>query len=546
VLRRIFARRAIRSPDELELALKYLRPVGEFESVAAAVDLLIRHLHDRIVVVGDFDADGATSVALMMLCLKDLGFTGVDYFIPDRFELGYGLTPEVVERVRGRKPALIVTVDNGVTSVAGVSAARAAGMDVLITDHHLPGDELPEANAILNPNLPGDGFQGKHLAGVGVAFYLLAALGKTLGNPGAVARYLDLVALGTMADLVQLDHSNRILVSEGLRRINAGLCRPGIRALCEISKLALRGVTSVNLAFQLAPRLNAAGRLDDMAIGVRCLTTESTSEASSLAQELDRLNRERRRIEAEMRAEALELVAAEGPLDIDVLPAVVCLYRQHWHEGVVGLVASRIKDECQRPVLAFAPSNNGVLKGSGRSIAGFHIRDALAEVDALHPGLIQRFGGHAMAAGLSLPAEGLDRFAAAMASLGRRKLGTELLNGGIVTDGPLTQEDLTLDVAERIRDAGPWGQGFPEPSFDGEFELMEQRLVGGAHLKMRVRPAGGDSSIGAIAFHHGESAFAAGEVLHLVYRLSVDDFGPSPSVQLIVEHLQASPPGLGS
>ena len=547
VLKQVYSRRSIGSPAELSLELAKLRPVGEFRSAARAVDLLIRHRRRRIVIVGDFDADGATSVALMMLCLKDLGFTDLDYFVPDRFELGYGLTPEAVQLLEPRKPALIVTVDNGISSFAGVALARAANIDVLVTDHHLPGDELPEATAIVNPNLTGDSFEGKCLAGVGVAFYLLAALGRALGGSGCVARYLDLVALGTVADLVPLDHSNRILIHEGLRRIRAGRCRPGIRALCEIGKTVTSEATSVALAYQVAPRLNAAGRLDDMTIGVRCLMTDSAAEASALARELDELNTQRRHIEAEMKLEALQLVAAEGPLDGASLPPIVCLFRQHWHEGIVGLVASRIKDQCQRPVIAFAPSTAGTLKGSGRSVPGLHIRDVLADVDAGNPGLILRFGGHAMAAGLSLQADGLERFKSAIEVLARRRLSAEQLSARLFTDGTLAAEELTVEVARQLRDGGPWGQGFPEPSFDGEFEIIDQRVVGGAHLKMTVKALGGESLHGAIAFHRAACEFSPGETVQLVYRLGVDDYGPGPRpvVQLIVEHLQVARPDSG-
>ena len=540
LLRGIYARRAIGSPGELELTLNALRPVGEFGSLGAAVDLLLRHREHRIVIFGDFDADGATSSALMVLCLKDLGFTDVGFFVPDRFELGYGLTPEAVQRIGNPTPDLIVTVDNGISSVQGVALARERGIDVLITDHHLAGEELPQANAIVNPNLAGDLFAGKHLAGVGVAFYVLAALGRALDQAGAVARYLDLVALGTMADVVHLDQSNRILINEGLRRMRAGQCRPGLRALCEVAGLSLRDLRSTSLAFQIAPRLNAAGRLDDMAVGVRCLLSDSASEALELARKLDSLNRERRVIEAQMRAEAVELVESSEMLAEEALPGVVCLHRQDWHEGIVGLVASRLKDRYHRPVIAFASTETGALKGSARSVAGFHVRDALAEVDAAHPGLIERFGGHAMAAGLTLAEASFEEFSAAVQRVADRHLSPELLKGEVLTDGELPAEHLTVEVAELLRDAGPWGQGFPEPSFDGLFELVDHRIVGQSHLKMKVRERASGRTLGAIAFNHGDCDYATGDVLHLVYRLAVDDYGPRPSAQLIVEHVFAS------
>jgi len=519
------------------LDLKRLRPVGEFRSVDRAMELLLEHRHDRIVIFGDFDADGATSTALMVLCLRDFGFSDVDFFIPDRFELGYGLTSEAVRCVAARNPALIVTVDNGITSVAGVEDARASGIDVLITDHHLAGSELPRANAIVNPNLPGDTFEGKHLAGVGVAFYLLAALGRAVGNKSAVARYLDLVALGTMADVVHLDQSNRVLIHEGLRRIRAGVGRPGLRALCKVSGIEPSNLRSSALAYQIAPRLNAAGRLEDMAIGVRCLLSDSEHEAQRLASKLDALNRERRVIESQMRAEALEIVSTQEALSEGAIPPVVCIYRQDWHEGVVGLIASRIKDRYHRPVVAFARTAAGTLKGSGRSVPGFHIRDALAAVDATEPGLIERFGGHAMAAGLTLRADALERFTATLQQIGEQRLSPELLTGRILTDGELAPEHFTIEVAQILRDAGPWGQGFPEPSFDGIFELLEQRIVGQAHLKMTLRGAAGQQTLGAIAFNQAGRDLTPGQAVQLVFRLEIDDYRAQPSVQLVVEHL---------
>jgi single-stranded-DNA-specific exonuclease len=537
VLRQVYARRGIHSPSDLELELRRLRPVGEFTSVERAVELLLEHRRSRIIVSGDFDADGATSTALMVLCLKDLGFADVDFFIPDRFELGYGLTPAAVARISERDPGLIITVDNGISSVAGVAAATACGIDVLITDHHLPGEELPLARVIVNPNLPGDSFGGKHLAGVGVAFYVLAALGRALGNSSAVARYVDLVALGTMADLVHLDQSNRILIQEGLRRMRAGRCRPGLRALCRVSGIAPAELRSTSLAYQIAPRLNAAGRLDDMSVGVRCLLSETEHEAAALAAKLDAFNRERRSIEAQMRDEALEVVAYDA-LDQAGLPSIICLFREAWHEGVVGLVASRVKERYHRPVVAFARSSGDTLKGSARSISGFHIRDAFAAVDAGQPGLIERYGGHAMAAGLTIPMTALEDFTAALQRVGEQRLSPDQLTGRILTDGPLAAEHRTIEVAGLLRNAGPWGQGFPEPSFDGVFVVAERRVVGRGHLKLKLREAGSDAELGAIAFGHGDFECAPGDMLRLVYRLDIDDYGPRPSVQLIVEHLQ--------
>ena len=538
VLRQVFARRDIHSPAELDLALKNLRPVGEFAELNAGVDLLLRHRRGRVVIVGDFDADGATGAALVNLCLRDFGFGNVRVFVPDRFQLGYGLTPEAVARVKGERPDLLVTVDNGTTSMAGVASARDEGMDVLVTDHHLPGPELPPANAIINPNLGGNSFRGKCLAGVGVAFYLMAALGKRLGAAATVARYLDLVAIGTMADLVKLDRSNRILIDQGLARIRAGQCRPGVLGLCRVAKIPHEEITAGRLAYQIAPRLNAAGRLDDMNVGVRCLVTDSDVEALRLAEQLDEFNRKRRVIGARMDSEAFELLDADALVDRRALPPVVCLFQDDWHEGLVGLVASRIKEHYRRPAFAFAPSDSGAIKGSGRSVAGFHLRDALVDVDANNPGLIERFGGHAMAAGLTLPRDGFDRFRAAMTSLGAQRLRPEHFAERILTDGELESRDLTLEVATLLRDAGPWGQGFPEPLFEGNFQLIRQKIVGDAHLKMTVSLEGSKDSLDAIAFNQSEGDWQRGERLRLAYRLDVNEYFMTPSVQLIVEHVQ--------
>ncbi len=548
VLRQVLSRRPLGSAEELGLELKALTPVGEFRALEAAVELLLAHRDARIVVVGDFDADGATSSALMVLTLRALGFADVSYFIPDRFELGYGLTPEVVERTRALEPTLIVTVDNGITSLAGVAAARAAGIDVLVTDHHLPGRELPPANVLVDPNLPGDAFAGKHLAGVGVAFYLLAALGKALGTPAAVLEYLDLVALGTVADLVRLDRSNRIIVSQGLKRLRAGRCRPGVRALVEAAGARLADATAATLGFHVGPRLNAAGRLDDMSIGVRCLLTDDVEEARTLAVRLDALNRERRELEARMREEAVELVAAAEALAGDARRHVVCLQHDDWHQGVVGLVASRIKDRCFRPTFAFAPADNGRLKGSGRSIPGFHLRDALAEIAAREPALMERFGGHAMAAGLTLAPGAFEAFAAAIEAVGRERLDADALAECIFTDGELAPAQLCLEVAELLRDAGPWGQGFPEPCFDGCFEVQSRRVLRDVHLKLKLKPVGGRETLEAIAFNRAGEDAAHADRLTLVYRLDVNTYFETPRVQLIVEHMeQAEPaaPGAG-
>ena len=537
-MRQVFSRRNIGSPDELNLQLTHLRPVGQFTALDEGVELLLRHRGGRVVIAGDFDADGATGAALMCMCLRDFGFESVDVFVPDRFRLGYGLTPEAVARIGNDRPSLVVTVDNGITSVAGTAAARDDGMDVLITDHHLPGPTLPRANAIVNPNVGDNAFDGKSLAGVGVAFYLMAALGKRLGVARRAARYLDLVAIGTMADMVKLDRSNRILIDQGVSRIRAGRCRPGVLALCRVAELAHDSMTAVRLAYQIAPRLNSAGRLDDMRVGVRCLVTDSPREAQQLADQLDELNRERRVIGARMDAEALDLVDTDRLVDARAVPPVVCLFQDGWHEGLVGLVASRIKERFHRPAFAFAPTDSGALKGSGRSVAGFHLRDALVDVDAANPGLIARFGGHAMAAGLTLRRDGFAEFRTAMETLGAERLGPEHFAERVFTDGELQARDMTCEVASLLRDAGPWGQGFPEPLFEGTFRLIRQRTVAGAHLKMTVAIEGSKSPLDAIAFNQGPGGWGPGDRLRLAYRLDVNEYFTAPSVQLVVEHIR--------
>lgn len=541
VLRQVLSRRDLGSPEELELRLKHLVPVGRFDALTGAVELLLKHRDGHVVVVGDFDADGATSTALVVLALRALGYARVSYFIPDRFALGYGLSREAVARLEGLVPTLVVTVDNGISSSDGVAAARAMGMDVLITDHHLPPAELPAANAIVNPNLPGDAFPGKQLAGVGVAFYLIAALGRALGRPGLAAEYLDLVALGTVADLVQLDHANRILVDQGLKRLRALECRPGLRALCEAADVDWRTAGAAALAFQISPRLNAAGRLDDMSVGVRCLVTDSLAEARILATELDELNRERRRLEARMKSEALDLVEQSLTLAEGELGPVICVYRENWHEGLVGLIAARLKERYHRPAFAFARTESGELKGSGRSIAGFHLRDALVEVDGRHPGLIARFGGHAMAAGLSIAGARLETFVAALETVAETRLPADALLRKILTDGALEPAQLSVSTAASLRDAGPWGQGFPEPLFDGLFELLDHRLLKSTHLRMTLRPAGSDTRLDAIAFNRATSDWPIGATREIAYRLQVNDYRNPARLQLVVEHISAVP-----
>jgi single-stranded-DNA-specific exonuclease len=552
LLQRLYANRGITGAAELDLALGSLADYHALGGMERAVTLLADCLRGqrRILVVGDFDADGATSSALLVRALRRFGAEHADYLVPNRFEYGYGLTPEIVALASERRPNLIITVDNGISSHAGVSAAKALGMQVLVTDHHLPGATLPEADAILNPNLKGDAFPSKNLAGVGVVFYLLTALRAKLRETGwfaahglpepNLAEHLDLVALGTVADMVQLDRNNRVLVAEGMRRIRVGRCIPGIRALMEVGKRDLKRLAPSDLGFTVAPRLNAAGRLTDMSLGIECLLTDDPVRARQLAERLDELNRERREIETKMREEAFAVLAH---LDFDeddgALPVGVSLFNPDWHQGVVGLVASKVKDKVQRPVIAFARAEDGSLKGSARSVSGMHIRDALEAISTRHPGLITKFGGHAMAAGLSLDEARFQEFRTAFDAEARRWLDGSDLAGVLHTDGELEAAALTLECAELLREAGPWGQGFPEPLFDGEFRLLERRVLGGAHLKLVLEHAAGAPRYEAIAFGQtGEHIPAACTKVRIAYKPDVNEYRGERRLQLLVEHIE--------
>jgi single-stranded-DNA-specific exonuclease len=548
VLRRVYAGRGVRERGELRLTLDRLVPVGALAGVAAAAQLLARHRTDsRVLVVGDFDADGATSTALVVRALRDFGFGDADFMVPNRFEFGYGLTPEIVELAAARAPGLLVTVDNGISSNAGVAAARARGIDVLVTDHHLPGAQLPAANVIVDPNLPDSGFPSRALAGVGVAFYVLAALARHLETerlmPAAappLARYLDLVALGTVADVVPLDANNRILVAQGLARIRAGQAVPGIRALLGIARREAATLTASDLGFAVAPRLNAAGRLADMAVGVRCLLTDDAGEARALAGELDRLNAERRDIEARMQAQALAAVRVLRDPQSGMRRAGVCLFDPAWHQGVVGLVASRVREQLRRPVVAFAAVDERMLRGSARSIPGVHVRDVLDALAAAHPELIHKFGGHAMAAGLSLERARLDEFARAFDAEVARWLQRAGAPDVVETDGELSESEIALATARALRAGGPWGAGFPEPLFDGIFEVRNCRIVGERHLKLTVVAPEGRGGYDAIAFNAVDPGtpgpLPAGRV-RLIYRLDANQFQGDARLQLVVDHL---------
>jgi single-stranded-DNA-specific exonuclease len=550
VLRRVYAARGLVAADDLDLGLERLLPVGSLGGIEAAVELLrdCRRRQRRVLVVGDFDADGATSTALVIRQLRRLGFEEPDFLLPDRFRFGYGLTPAIVEVAAGQRPDLIITVDNGVSSLDGVAEARRRGISVLVTDHHLPGPVLPDANALVNPNLAGEGFPSKALAGVGVAFYLMAALTHRLRESGELAQgasvnpadLLDLVALGTVADVVPLDFNNRVLVSQGLRRIRAGRCAPGLAALLEVAGRRVDAVIAQDLGFQVGPRLNAAGRLEDMTLGVECLLTGDEAEARSHASRLSQLNTERREIEARMQGEALtQLDALLASLEGE-LPAGVCLHDAGWHQGVIGLVASRVKERLQRPVIAFAPSGDGWLKGSARSVAGLHVRDVLDAVAARHPGLLERFGGHAMAAGMTLAEAKLEDFRRAFADEVARVAGEDVLSGDLHTDGPLEAGEFNATTAQALREGGPWGSGFAEPLFDGTFGVLDARVVGGRHLKLRVQATSGEV-VDAIAFRYLDDPQAPAvrpqDSVELAYRAALDEYGGTPRMQLVSEWL---------
>lgn len=552
LLRRLYANRGVNEAEDLDLGLAKLIPVGRLGGIDAAVDLLCEHFRrgSRIVVVGDFDADGATSTALVVRQLGGLGFKHVDFLVPNRFQYGYGLTPEIVQLAAESKPGLIVTVDNGISSHAGVAMATSLGIETLITDHHLSPVSLPAANAIVNPNAPGDSFPSKALAGVGVAFYLMAALSRAMqerglcSNAPAVAELLDLVALGTIADLVPLDRNNRVLVHQGLRRIRAGRCTAGILALLEAANCIPGNVVAAHLGFQIGPRLNAAGRLDDMAIGIKCLLTDDPSTARLLAARLTQLNSDRKELELQMQQEALLAIAdmrAEDPQ----LPLGLCLFDESWHQGVVGLVASRVKERVNRPVIALARADANTLKGSARSVSGVHIRDVLDAVATRHPGLIEKFGGHAMAAGLTLPAATLETFRTEFDAEVRRWMSVDDTIGVVHSDGVLQQDELTLDVARLLQQGGPWGQSFPEPLFDGCFEVRNVRILGERHLKLEVRAdgyGGVGASCEAIAFRHFDHDDAPhvqpDSRVELAYRLDVNRFNGAERLQLVVEYLR--------
>lgn len=554
VLSRIYAARGVTTANELEYNFKQLLHYRDLRNIESATALLAHAVQQQhtIVIVGDFDADGATSSALAVSALKAMGAQQVQFIVPNRFEFGYGLTPEIVAVAAKLQPQLIITVDNGIANHEGVASANALGIKVLITDHHLAGASLPNAAAILNPNQPDDTFASKNLAGVGVVFYLLLSLRsylreqqwftqKNISEPN-LAQWLDLVALGTIADVVPLDHNNRILVQQGLQRIRAGLCRPGILALLEIANRQPKNLTATDLAFSVAPRLNAAGRLDDMSLGVACLLTDNIVQARQLAAQLDALNQERRHIETNMQQQALQALDHwQRQQTQTVMPLGLCLYDDAWHQGVIGILAARIKDKYQRPVIAFALADEHTLKGSARSVTGVHIRDVLANIANQHPQLLTKFGGHAMAAGLTLPRANYAQFAELFAAETALWLSAEqAAQHHLYSDGELSIDDLTLELALALQAAGPFGQKFPEPLFDGQFKILDQRLLQNKHLKLIVQPLQSAACYDAIAFNVDLARWPnlRAEYATLLYRLSVNEFRGIKQIQLVVEYME--------
>lgn len=550
LLRQLYARRGVMSA-ECELVLKGLLRPDTMKGLDHAAKLIAdaMQLDKSILIVGDFDADGATSTSVCILALRMMGASKVDYLIPNRFDYGYGLSPEIVAVAATKQAELLITVDNGISSIEGVAAAKAFGMQVVITDHHLPGHELPAADAIVNPNQPGCQFASKSIAGVGVAFYLMTALraelrardwyqARGIAEPN-LGTLLDIVALGTVADVVSLDANNRILVEAGLQRVRSGRCRVGITALLEVAKRNPARIVASDFGFAVGPRLNAAGRLDEMALGVETLLCEDIMHARRMAAELDSLNQERRELEVGMQQEALKSLEYLK-LNEEQLPWGIALFQEDWHQGVIGILASRIKDKYHRPVIAFADAGNGEIKGSARSIKGLHMRDLLELVNSRHPGLICKFGGHAMAAGLTLKSGGFATFAKAYDDAVRELLKPEQLTGELWSDGELTPTELTLEIAQLLRNAGPWGQSFEEPLFDGYFKIIQQRIVGERHLKLVLETPCSTLMLDAIAFNVDLHTWPDATIQHarIVYKLDVNEYRGNFTLQLMVEQIE--------
>ncbi|MBB1313934.1 single-stranded-DNA-specific exonuclease RecJ [Aliivibrio sp. SR45-2] len=556
ILQRIYATRGITSNNQLERGAKNLLSFQSMHGIEKAVDILVEAIakQTRIIVVGDFDVDGATSSALSVMAFRMMGSNNVDYLVPNRFEDGYGLSPDVVDQAKAMGAEIIMTVDNGVSSIDGVAAAKAYGMQVVVTDHHLPGSSLPIADSIVNPNLEECAFPSKSLAGVGVAFYLMLAIRARLRENNwfetqnipipNLADLLDLVALGTVADLVALDENNRILVHQGIQRIRAGKCRPGIQALIEVANKVPSRINASDFGFALGPRINAAGRLDDMSFGVELLMSNNIHAARRMASELDALNQTRKEIEQGMKEEAIAICERLEFGAQSELPFGLVLFQRDWHQGVIGILASRLKEKYHRPVIAFADGGDGLIKGSCRSISGFHMRDALDLIDTRNPGLILKFGGHAMAAGLSIKEVDYKRFSQAFDDVVRESVEEEALTGVVLSDGELMPEEFTLGTAEILRAGGPWGQAFPEPIFDGEFKVLNQRLVGEKHLKLMLEPIHKDfptnKMIDAIAFNIDVRRWpdASVQKVKLAYRLDINEFRGNQTLQLMVDYIE--------
>ena len=551
VMRRVLAGRNISSARELDYSLTNLLPFGSLKNIDAAAGLLIDAICNdkRVFVIADYDADGATACALALRGLAMLGAAYVDFLVPDRARHGYGLSTDVVRQALEFEPDILVTVDNGISSLSGVDFARSAGVDVLITDHHLPGRELPAANVIVNPNQPGDQFPSKCLAGVGVMFYVLLAVRARLRADGwfaakglqipNFAAFLDLVALGTIADVVELDYNNRILVEHGLKQIRTRRCCQGISALIRVAGSVPEKISSSDLGFLLGPRLNAAGRLADMSLGIECLLTDNFSSAMPLALQLNKFNSERKSVQAEMQEEAETYLNDIVELQQGELPFGLCLYDAGWHQGIVGILAGRLKEMVNRPVIIFAAAGEGLLKGSGRSIAGIHLKDVLEALAARRPQLMERFGGHAMAAGLTIKEDSYTEFREVFDEEVGRMTAGRIPGAEIVTDGELAPGDISLELAREIENAGPWGQGFPEPLFDDEFTVVDARTVGERHLKLKLLLHGSQTPVDAISFNTDADAVAvdAGN-LRMVYQLAVDDYNNKLKPQLIIRHIE--------
>lgn len=557
VLDRVYRARNITSADQLEASLNRLLPYSSLSAIQDAVVIIEQSIRQQesILIIGDFDADGATSTAVALRALEMMGAQQINFLVPNRFEFGYGLTPEIVDVAKQYQPQLIITVDNGISSIEGVNAANALGIKVVITDHHLAGNTLPAAAAIVNPNQPGDKFPSKALAGVGAVFYVMLALRAQLRKQGwfeaqnipdpNLAQLLDLVALGTVADVVPLDHNNRILVAQGLARIRAGACCPGIKALIKVSGREPDKLSAQDLGFALGPRLNAAGRLEDMSMGIVCLLTNNEEKANAIAEELNALNIERRRIEQTMKTQALDALDKLEVNGDTPLPSGLCIYDASWHQGVIGILASRIKDKFHRPVIAFADADNdsepenNIIKGSARSVPGFHIRDALDAVATKHPGILTKFGGHAMAAGLSLFRNDFEAFKQAFEIEVSRHLGADDFCHVIHSDGELSSDDIGLPLAQTIQAAGPWGQAFPEPLFDGCFDVVQRRIVAEKHLKLLLRVPGSDTVVDAIAFNTVDDTWPQNvQRVNIAYKLDVNHYRGVSSAQFIVEFIE--------